>query len=501
MTRETKIGLIVAGSFLCLVCIVVASKWNRGNDGSKEPEQQEIKVAAVKPTQNSAPDGKKKDAAPKSDGAPRVEFPVLPARPELKGTTPSNTNTAPPPAPDFPRPPTLTIPAPLPGAEAKPVDVPLPPMLPPAVAPGVTPPPAGGFEIPKPMVIPMPPLLPVGTDDKKNDVGPMIVAEPTNRGLRFPPLKPAPPLEEKRGGLPLPEPVKPGGIGALEIPPALVSPALAPPPKTDIAPAPLPFTDKNAPPSFPLVTVKDTVIPPLGTPTPLPKDGTPAPPSLANPLKPIDTTPPGPVPKIPGTGDLTNTPPIALPGATKPMPIVTTVNTDPYICQAGDTNFAIVSQRLYGTDKYADALLAYNREHYKFIKNGTALLSNPPALTPGQYVEHPPASVLERSYRAWIREGTANTIPTIPPTVPAVKISTPVPLNSGTTPGVATISVPPSAGKSYTVRTPGGESIFDVAERTLGNRSQWPEIWRINQGNPAVRPPAPIPAGTELRLP
>jgi nucleoid-associated protein YgaU len=62
--------------------------------------------------------------------------------------------------------------------------------------------------------------------------------------------------------------------------------------------------------------------------------------------------------------------------------------------------------------------------------------------------------------------------------------------------------VPPGgAMKTYRVQNPNGESVFDVAERTLGNRSLWPEIWRVNQTNPAVRPPAAIPFGTELKLP
>ena len=38
-----------------------------------------------------------------------------------------------------------------------------------------------------------------------------------------------------------------------------------------------------------------------------------------------------------------------------------------------------------------------------------------------------------------------------------------------------------------------GESILDIAERMLGNRNLWTEIYRINQTNPAVRPPAMIP--------
>ena len=36
MTRETKIGMAVAVSFLCLVGVVVATKWRRANDGAKD---------------------------------------------------------------------------------------------------------------------------------------------------------------------------------------------------------------------------------------------------------------------------------------------------------------------------------------------------------------------------------------------------------------------------------------------------------------------------------
>src|SRR5437899_12693714 len=36
MTRETKIGMAVAVSFLCLVGVVVATKWHRANDGAKD---------------------------------------------------------------------------------------------------------------------------------------------------------------------------------------------------------------------------------------------------------------------------------------------------------------------------------------------------------------------------------------------------------------------------------------------------------------------------------
>lgn len=482
MTRETKIGLVVAGSFLCLVCIVVASKWNRGNDASQEPEQQEIKVAAVKPTVNNE---KKKDA--KKEGTPRLELPAIQPKPEAKGS---------PAAPEFPTPPALLIP--------KPGEAPPPKPTPFESKPIVVPPPPGGFEGTKPTVIPMPPVLPAGNS------GPAIVPEPTPPlELKFPPLKPTPAVEEKttpmfpiedKKPLTIPEPMKPG---TLEIPPpVIVPPVVTPKPET---PGPLPFTDKDGPPKFaelpkdgpptvPLFPKDDgPKVPMLSTPTPLPKDTMPPPPKFGE-TTPL--TPPGPLPKIP-PNDLSSTPPIALPGVGKPMPTIT--NTDPYVCQAGDTSFAVLSQKFYGNDKYADALLAYNRENYKLIKNGIAFLGATPVLLPGQHVEHPPLSVLERSYRNFIPQTNVSTIPTIPPSGPTVKISTPVPLNTGGTPTVPT--TPAIVGKTYTVKSPGGESIFDVAERTLGNRNQWPEIWRVNQGNPAVRPPAPIPMGTELKLP
>src|SRR4051812_34279894 len=64
MTRETKIGMAVACSFLCLVGIVVASKWKRGDDPS---EEQTVVVAANKPTEPGALE--KKEPAKKSEAA------------------------------------------------------------------------------------------------------------------------------------------------------------------------------------------------------------------------------------------------------------------------------------------------------------------------------------------------------------------------------------------------------------------------------------------------
>jgi nucleoid-associated protein YgaU len=52
-------------------------------------------------------------------------------------------------------------------------------------------------------------------------------------------------------------------------------------------------------------------------------------------------------------------------------------------------------------------------------------------------------------------------------------------------------------GKVYQVAS-GGEMLLSIAERTLGNRDRWSEIYRLN---PQVQPQYPIPAGTVLRMP
>src|SRR5262245_9733526 len=57
MTRETKVGLIVAGSFVCLIAVVVASRLNKPNDEGNGP-------VAQGPTQQG--DGGKKNPPPQT---------------------------------------------------------------------------------------------------------------------------------------------------------------------------------------------------------------------------------------------------------------------------------------------------------------------------------------------------------------------------------------------------------------------------------------------------
>ncbi|MBI1830797.1 MAG: hypothetical protein HYR84_05020, partial [Planctomycetes bacterium] len=172
MTRESKIGLIVAGSFLCLVCIVVASKWNRGGTAPADPEEQTFpqQMAALQDAPKAkGTDAKKKDAATKGDGSQTAPggdrkldglpalTPPLPAAPMLPAAPSLDVLPMP---PALPRPDATGPASALPG---KPDSLPLPPALgakPDTSTPSVD---AGGF--------PMFPDLPVKPADAANKPG------------------------------------------------------------------------------------------------------------------------------------------------------------------------------------------------------------------------------------------------------------------------------------------------------------------------------------------
>ena len=521
MTRETKVGLVVACSFLCLVGIVVASKWNGGQTPTTDPEEQTVHpVAAVKPTQHEkAPDTKPKDDAKKSDKLPT--FPALQPHELAKGDKPSP----------------LVIPMPLPGETPSPVTLPplasvpgpkpddtafnklleqkrdqafaqnsTPPKLDPLPGPSVPslpmPPPLGPVESKGPAALPMPPALPLDTKlpppnplaqdgNKKNE--PLIPAPAGGVTEPFPlPVPPVVPIEEKK---------KDPAPATLTFPPI---------DKKD-PPLPVPpIEKKDAPLTFPPIEKKDT---PLTFP-PMDKKGAldfpPIEKKDAPPLN-VPLSPPGPIPSI-AAKELPSTPPISttpgvigsttipqiVVGGNTGLPPVKDVKIDFYDAKPGENTFAILSLRLYGTDKYADALQAYNRAHSGMIKNGTNLNVNPPILNPGQQVMYTPPAVLERDYAALLRNQPV--AQTAAPG-PGKLLSAPMPLNVGVptiTPSPAVNTAPVASGRNYVVQNPAGESILDVAERALGDHRLWPRVYRLNPNYP---PQARIPAGTALALP
>jgi hypothetical protein len=170
-----------------------------------------------------------------------------------------------------------------------------------------------------------------------------------------------------------------------------------------------------------------------------------------------------------------------------------TTNVRADVCQPGDTSFAALSQRFYGTDQYAAALQAFNREH---LHAHPALKQDPPQLQPGVPVFAPPTSLLGQMYPSLAQANTSRSA------LPPVRISAPTPLvqaagsSSGT--GVR-INASQTADATRSYRVPAqGQMILEIAQQTLRDANRWPEIYRLN---PNVQPQFPIPGGTEIRLP
>jgi hypothetical protein len=567
MTRETKVGLVVAGSFLILVGIVVASKLRNGDPGSGV-EEQSVSVAAVTPApEKSAAKGTEQ----KKVDAPQ---PVVPAK-KADADPPLPTNVFPPPNTDTVIPilkdkvaqvqnqgTEFPPPAPIPQVQdsAKPLQglgdkQPNSPMefgkLPDSPQkngqPVLTLPPPKDNELKFPPLDPtkkdnsFPPLDPAKKevvtfpplDPTKKDVVTFPPLDPTKKDVvTFPPLDPTkkdvtfPPLDAKKDGVvfpALPEKKKDNmppivnspGDGNPTLPPAKKDDGIAPPngfvlpadPKTNSTIPPL--TDRTQPVSpFNAKDGLPTLQPIVGDTLPK-KDIVPLPPVMVNPkdqAKPaigvsptFPESPPKTIPPL-GTTELPSTPPLT----TNPANINTALprpverSLDFTKVNPGETNFAQISKRLYGSEKYAGALYAFNVANKDMIKNGGSLATNPPLLTAEQQLLHPAPELLHRDYAKYIQDTT----PTIPASSPAVKLAPPpVTITPPTVPTISTVSNPPAGqGRTYVVQSPNGERIRDIAQRALGNADRWTEIYRVNQ-NLNLQPQFPIPNGTRLTLP
>jgi nucleoid-associated protein YgaU len=155
-----------------------------------------------------------------------------------------------------------------------------------------------------------------------------------------------------------------------------------------------------------------------------------------------------------------------------------------YRAKPGDT-FPSISQRFYLSERYAQALLLFNRNHP--LAAGS-LRQEPPALLPGQPVYLPPARILEKYYGAAINNDQTRLAPAAPPDAPPQPPSFASP---------ASFTAPAGNERKYRVRAQ-GEMLLDIARRTLGTGDRWAEIYQLN---PRYDPKEPVPGGTELRLP
>ena len=183
---------------------------------------------------------------------------------------------------------------------------------------------------------------------------------------------------------------------------------------------------------------------------------------------------------------MTTTPmslPPSLPAAIPTRPLATTV--EPSSTQvvsyeelrrsvrAGDT-FQTLSTEKYGSDRYADALRAWNPNHPRAsidLQRGL--------LVPGDKVFFPPASQLDQHYASFI---------------PAEKAVTPRPSGAVQT-GFTTAAAPVTAIK-YMVAA--DESIESVVRRTFGTSDRTADVLRLNS---TLRAGQILPKGTMVELP
>jgi hypothetical protein len=515
MTRETKVGLVVAASFLCLVGVVVASRLGRNPD----TKQAEPVAQAIASNQEPAPKketepakGQDAHANPKENKSPPPD--VVPAGLNTATTAKEGEpNKLPtwPSIPQAPLPPLDTsaaAPHVDPSAKAKvaedasdkahkdTVDILIQQKAKEDAAKAAT-----GATLDKtvgglPKAVPIAelaalptapvvagPVAPLGKDDgffapavpQHSDPVPAVDHK---KGLDNPPPTPppaAPKIEDAaKGHIVAPPPIVPlAGVGAAVSPP---SPTANPPKASqEIASPPI------VPPTDPKLKAAE--------PAPVAGIDPPPPTQLAfnqqppNPLKSTLDAGMKPVPQV----AVASVPAKAPSG---PSPQVKKTDMDIYSCKADDT-FETVSTRFFGTPKYARALLQFNRD-YPMANKGTNLQDANPKLQPGQQVLVPPQDFLDARFASLI-----DNRPAVAPSAPAVSINAPVSAGAvSPPPGTPTVATS-DATKPYRVPDP-GQMLIEIAQQKLGDRGRWSEIYRLN---PTLRPEFPIPAGTEIRLP
>jgi len=306
---------------------------------------------------------------------------------------------------------------------------------------------------------------------------------------------------------------------AVSGPPAIVLPPPPPAATTNLvqqspnaAPIPMPPPSPNAtakvaerapvapvpmnPPSPPSATANN-VPPPSPVPITVPPAVTPQRPvAVVQAGGPSSSPPPAPVPPIGAQPQATSP---AIPVKSQSAADVRSFDVESYKVQPGDQSFADISRKIYNSDQYSRALIQFNRDH-PLAADG--MKQDPPQLRVGTPVYFPGVDVLKSKYP------DAFSGPAVPAStsVAPVQFSAPMPVTSsignpnlvtGPPPGTKAAFGGPGLGNTYRVRD-GGERLFDIARSVLGDGNRWTQIYRLN---PDVQPSYPIPAGTVLKLP
>ncbi len=514
MTRENKAGLVVCGSFLCLVAAVVVVKLNQpgGSDAPQasptaaiggEPSSTAPKAEHPAKSPGPSPDAVAKGPAVAAPDAPKGNPDPMPApaAPPAALLPPAGSNGNALALPEPPKEatpehsgdaPTVPGPAASEGPTKHPSDVPPTDV---AAGPGATP--SAGA----------PPPPPPGPDSTGPSAplpapGPMHDAEPAK--------DPAPELPGPLPPPPGPSPDPPGPPTAAPLPPP--GPAAEGPEKDD-GHAPnrrhkdpknskksggdaenavtIPAAGADGPPKPMNPGVGDPPLPPPPGPPPLPGpnpvEPSPLPPAVKNdkvePPPPSIVAPPAPTPKPSNVGVIPSEPPAHVgppaalaPAVGGPAHLVDSWDEQTYVCKPGD-NYASISMATYKTDKYAKALEAYNRNH---PRAGDAMRATG-AVVPGDKVYVPPSRVLEQRHGDMIAQ----------PKPAAVG-----PGSGAVQAGFQTTAAPPPAAPTYKVLTPA--PLYQIAGQILHDSNRWGELAKLN---PGVDPEHPVKAGTVLVLP
>lgn len=515
MTRETKVGLVVAGSFLLLVGVVVVCKFRDIGPHMGEPRAEVKDEIVPEETPSSEKPVPSPPASPAVTEVAVAPTPIANPSPPVIEATP-----APPPGsivpdndPRLSPPPASGQPATVMQAGGTDTRAPLEPLPPPVTPPTTepeTPPPGGGSTPPAPVLESSGPP-PVAPPEPPPPSGPPTVAPPTGGSLVTPPPPALDPLPPPAGSLP-PAPTDthsptapvapvppPESRPATDIRSVTPVPSGSPPPAAISPPVP---ADNRGPTTG---NPGGASLAPPGGAAPIPpaSGGTTIPPPTVRPVtadqgirQPIPAAPAAPVAppesfvqggRPIGTASGISAPPITVPaassGARPPLalaPQVESFDEEEYRVKQGDT-FQAICTRFYQTDKYAPALLLFNRNH---PLASPGVRQEPPALQPGQAIFLPPTRILEKRY------GSA--VPELPSPAAHTRGAAGE-RSSHASPGAA----PAPSHPQYRVQGP-DEMLWSIAQRYLGNGERWRDIHKLN---PTIRPELAVPVGTVLNLP
>jgi hypothetical protein len=193
-----------------------------------------------------------------------------------------------------------------------------------------------------------------------------------------------------------------------------------------------------------------------------------------------------------GTTPTAVTPPIPVPAPvsapTSRAAVLTPQQVDSYDeetyrLKPGDT-FTKISTSHYNTDKYAKALERWNVNHPQATES---MRADPPQLEPGQPIYIPPAYMLEKRHGSVIPGYKKQADPT----------PNEAPRTANASPRAGAVDKSSPDHRWYQVG-PRGESMLDIARNTLGKAERWTEISKLN---PTIDPAYPVRAGLLIKVP